>query len=98
LLIDVREVKTRFKLIKHIDTEKSSSNPRAIETRFVNLLLFFYLTHGHAEIFPEATFFFPPHATSFILRNKGRDDEHGGMRPSQEGKQELNSSETSCDN
>jgi hypothetical protein len=24
LLIDVREVKTRFKLIKHIDTEKKS--------------------------------------------------------------------------
>jgi hypothetical protein len=24
LLIDVREVKTRFKLIKHIDTEKTS--------------------------------------------------------------------------
>jgi hypothetical protein len=25
LLIDVREVKTRFKLIKHIDTEKSEA-------------------------------------------------------------------------
>jgi hypothetical protein len=26
LLIDVREVKTRFKLIKHIDTEKTKDN------------------------------------------------------------------------
>jgi hypothetical protein len=48
LLIDVREVKTRFKLIKHIDTEKLALSPpsracdRGVAWTVPSSNLFFY--------------------------------------------------------
>jgi hypothetical protein len=62
LLIDVREVKTRLKLIKHIDTEKNQPNLESTQNqlRFLRLKFWPLNTQLKFRIIPGV----PKHAVS----------------------------------